>query len=54
MYSPVHDLVEASAKLSKGERRFLSEEDAEIHVSAGSICEMSLKYRARHPWAFTA
>lgn len=41
--------METSGKFSENERKFFSEQDAEIYVSAVSIWEMRLKYRARHP-----
>ena len=47
--SYLYDLMETSGKFSESEREFFSEQEAEIYVSAVSIWEMRLKYRARHP-----
>ena len=41
--------METSGKFSESERKFFLDQDAEIYVSAVSIWEMRLKYRARHP-----
>ncbi len=47
--SYLYDLMETSGKFSDNERRFFAEQKAELFVSAVSIWEMRLKYRARHP-----
>ena len=45
----LYRLMEALGTLPEADRRFLSEHDARIYVSAVSIWEMRLKYNARHP-----
>ena len=47
--SYLYDLMEAPGKFSDTERRFFTEQEARLYVSAVSIWEMRLKYRARHP-----
>ena len=47
--SYLYDLMKAPGKFSDAERRFFAEQEARIYVSAVSIWEMRLKYRARHP-----
>ena len=47
--SYLYDLMKAPGKFSGAERRFFAEQEARIYVSAVSIWEMRLKYRARHP-----
>ena len=47
--SYLYDLMEAPGKLSDIERRFFEETEARLYVSAVSIWEMRLKYRARRP-----
>ena len=46
--SYLYDLMEAPGKLSDAERRFFTERAIQLYVSAVSIWEMRLKYRARH------
>ncbi|MCY3819218.1 MAG: type II toxin-antitoxin system VapC family toxin [Gammaproteobacteria bacterium] len=46
--SYLYDLLEAPRMLSAAERLFLSRQDSQPYVSAVSIWEMRLKYRARH------
>ena len=41
--------MEARGEFSPAERRFLNENEAQLHASAVSIWEMRLKYHARHP-----
>ena len=47
--SYLYDLMEAPGKFSDAERRFFTAQEARLYVSAVSIWEMRLKYRARHP-----
>ena len=46
--SYLYDLMEPHGKFSDRERRFFTEREIEIYVSAVSIWEMRLKYRAHH------
>ena len=46
--SYLYDLMETQGKFSDRERRFFTEQEIEIYVSAVSIWEMRLKYRAHH------
>ena len=46
--SYLYDLMETHGKFSDRERRFFTEREIEIYVSAVSIWEMRLKYRAHH------
>ncbi len=46
--SYLYDLMETHGKFSDRERRFFTEQEIEIYVSAVSIWEMRLKYRAQH------
>ena len=46
--SYLYDLMETHGKFSDRERRFFTEQEIEIYVSAVSIWEMRLKYRAHH------
>ena len=46
--SYLYDLIETHGKFSDRERRFFTEREIEIYVSAVSIWEMRLKYRAHH------
>ena len=46
--SYLYDLMETSGKFSESERKFFSERDAEIYVSAVSI------WLIEHPLAITA
>ena len=45
----LYRLTEALGTLPEADRRFLSEHDARVYVSAVSVWEMRLKYNARHP-----
>ena len=47
--SYLYDLMETRGRFSDNERRFLSEQEAQLFVSSVSIWEMRLKYRAHHP-----
>ena len=47
--SYLYDLMEAPGKLSDIERRFFEEAEVRFYVSAVSIWEMRLKFRARRP-----
>ena len=47
--SYLYKLLEARGEFSPAERRFLNENEAQLHASAVSIWEMRLKYHARHP-----
>ena len=47
--SYLYDLIAAPGKFSDVERRFFAEQEARIYVSAVSVWEMRLKYRACHP-----
>ena len=47
--SYLYDLMEAPGKFSDIERRFFEEAEARFYVSAVSIWEMRLKFRARRP-----
>ena len=47
--SYLYDLMETRGKFSDSERRFFAEQEAQLFVSAVSIWEMRLKYRAHHP-----
>ena len=47
--SYLYDLMEAPGKFSDAERRFFAEQEARLYVSAVSVWEMRLKYRARRP-----
>jgi PIN domain nuclease of toxin-antitoxin system len=46
--SYLFDLMEALGRLTDAERRFFEEHAAHLYVSAVSIWEMRLKFRARH------
>ena len=46
--SYLYDLMEAPGMLSPAERLFLGRQDTQPYVSAVSIWEMRLKFRARH------
>ena len=46
--SYLYDLMETHGKFSDRERCFFTEQEIEIYVSAVSIWEMRLKYRAHH------
>jgi len=45
----LYRLMEALGTLPEMDRQFLAAHDARLYVSAVSIWEMRLKYRARHP-----
>lgn len=47
--SCLYNSAKAAGTLSDAERRFFAEREARLYASAGSIWEMRLKYRARHP-----
>ena len=47
--SYLYKLMQASGLISEGERRLFAGWEARLHVSAVSIWEMRLKYRALHP-----
>lgn len=47
--SYLYKLMEARGKFSDVERRFFVEQEAQLYVSAVSIWEIRLKYRALHP-----
>ena len=47
--SYLYKLMEARGKFSDIERRFFVEQEAQLYVSAVSIWEIRLKYRALHP-----
>ena len=47
--SYLYDLMDAPGKFSDIERCFLDEIEGQLYVSAVSIWEMRLKYRARRP-----
>ena len=46
--SYLYDLMEAPGRFTDAEQRFLKEHAARLYVSAVSIWEMRLKFRARH------
>ena len=47
--SYLYKLMRANGRISEKERRFFVESEARLYVSAVSIWEMRLKYRALHP-----
>ena len=47
--SYLYKLMQASGLISEAERRLFAGWEARLHVSAVSIWEMRLKYRALHP-----